>query len=225
MLNLYRIDTAVILYSIVLQLVFSFVTFFISYLSYKIFRITKNEQAKAMSLAFLFIFISYVVQAVFDFLIYLKVSHDSYVFLGIHPLSVLNEQGLYLHTVFFALGFSMLMYNAFRSDKKSLLWYFILSSLIILFISKTLMSGFFTLASLYLGFLAYHFFLNYNEKKTRASLVVAVAFTFLFIGKLAYLLFKPSALIFILDQTLDLLGYSLLISNYYLLRQDGKKKR
>jgi hypothetical protein len=218
MINLYNVGTDFIWYSIMLQLIFCLVTSFIAYQAYKIYRITKKEQARFMFLAFLFVFVSYLVQAAFDTLAWIEINYTSYVLLGIHPLSVFNEQGLYFHALFFTIGLAFLMYNAFRTENKGVMWYLILSSLLVLFLSRNLLVGYFLLGALYLGFLSYHFYLNYNEKKTRNSLLVALSFAVLFTANVMLIFMQGLSVLYYGSQTLILFGYSLLLLNYMLLK-------
>lgn len=217
MINLYNIGTDFIWYSILLQLIFCLVTSVIAYQAYKIFRITKKDQAKFMFLAFLSIFLSYLIQIIFDFLAWIGFNYNSYVFLGIHPLSVFNEQGLYFHVIFFTIGLAFLMYNAFRTENKGVMWYLILSSLLVLFLTKDLLIGFFLLGTLYLGFLSYHFYLNYNSKKSKNALLVVSSFAVLFAANVILIFMGSSSPLYYAAQTLNLLGYSLVLLNYFLL--------
>lgn len=219
MYTLYSIESSFLLYALILQVIFSLVTFFIALIAYKIFNITQNNNTRSMALAFLFICASYAVQALFNFLIFLRVQHDYYVMFGVHPLSVLNEQGLYLHMVFMSVGLAILMYNAFKTNNKSVLWYMIISSLMVLFLSKNILFGFFMLTSLYLGFLAYHFYLNFRNNKKRGALMIAVAFTFLFFGNILFIFMRKSTIFYAIAHMFDFLGYLLILINYYTIRK------
>ncbi len=218
MINLYNIGTNFIWYSIMLQIVFCIITSIVAYQAYKVYRVTKKEPARYMFYAFLFIMFSYIIQAAFDFFAWIELNYKSYVILGIHPLSVFNEQGLYFHVLFFTIGLAFLMYNAFRTENKSVVWYLILSSVLVLFLSRNLLIGYFLLGTLYLGFLSYHFYLNYTQKMTRNSLLVALSFTVFFFANIIMIFMGSSSILYYGSQTFNLLGYSLMLLNYVLLK-------
>jgi hypothetical protein len=219
MYTLYSIESSFILYAIILQLLFALITFSVSLVSYKVYRITQNTNTKSMVMAFLFVCGSYGIQAIFNFLILLRVRHSDFVMFGIHPLSVLNEQGLYLHVVFMAVGLSILMYNAFKTKTRSLLWYLILSSLMILFVSRNILTGFFMLTSLYLGFLAFHYYVNFQDKKTKGAFLITSAFSFLFVGNLMFVVMSASTFFYSLGHLFQFIGYILILVNYYIIQK------
>jgi hypothetical protein len=219
MYTLYSIESSFIFYALILQVIFSLVTFFIALTAYKIFGITQNSNTRSMALAFFFICISYAVQALFNFLIFLRVQHDFLVMFGIHPLSVLNEQGLYLHMVFMSIGLAILMFNAFKTNNKSVLWYMIISSVMVLFLSKNILFGFFMLTSLYFGFLAHYFYSNYRKNRKKGALMIAVSFIFLFFGNLLFIFMRKSAIFYAIAHLFDFLGYLLILINYYTIRK------
>lgn len=219
MYDLYSIDSHFFIYSIILQLFFSFITLFIAYISYKVHGITQNPQTKSMFLAFLFIFFSYIIQAFLNLFLILKVKHDFLVFMGIHPLSVFNEQGLYIHAVLMTIGFSFLMFNAFKTKDSSILWYLILSSFLVVFLSKNTFMGFFMLTSLYLGFLSYRFYLNFLKHKKQGPFLVAMAFILLFIGHFIFIFSRSSILFYVLAYLFSFIGYLLILANYYIIRK------
>ena len=215
----YLVESSYFLVPILMQVFFSVITLLITYLSFKVYRIVKTPQSKSMSIAFLLIFVSYIIQATINIITYMKINPDIYVLFGIHPLSVYHNQGLYFHMLFLTIGLAFLMYTVFKAKESSLLWYFVLSSLLVFFLSSNKIIGFFLLTSLYLAFLSYHFFLNYKKRKTKATLLVALGFFFLFLGHVGFIFMTTSTLFYLLGHGLDFIGYLLLLYNFYLIRK------
>lgn len=219
MYNIYLVESRFFLVPILMQIFFALITLLITYLSFKVYRITKTPQSKSMIIAFFLIFVSYLIQATINIITWIGINPDLYVLFGIHPLSVYHNQGLYFHMLFMTIGLAFLMYTVFKAKESSLLWYFILSSLLVFFLSSNKIIGFFLLTSLYLAFLSYHFFLNYKKRKTTASLLVTLGFFFLFLGHVGFTFMETSTLFYIIGHSLDFIGYFLLLYNFYLIRK------
>ncbi len=215
----YLVELRFFLVPILMQVFFALITLLIAYLSFKVYRITKTSQTRSMSIAFLLIFISYAIQATINSITFLEINPDLYVLFGIHPLSVFHNQGLYFHMLFLTIGLAFLMYTVVKAKDSSLLWYFVLSSLIVFFLSENKLIGFFLLTSLYLAFLSYHFFLNYKKRKKTAPMLVTLGFFFLFLGHIGFIFMATSTFFYILGHSLDFIGYFLLLYNYYLIRK------
>ena len=215
----YLVESSFFILPILMQIFFALITLLITYLSFKVYRITKTSQTRSVSIAFFLIFLSYVIQATINFINYLEINPDLYVLFGIHPLSVFHNQGLYFHMLFLTIGLAFLMYTMFKSKESSLLWYFVLSSLLVFFLSANKLVGFFMLTSLYLVFLSYHYFLNYKKRRKIAPLFVTFGFFFLFLGHIVFIFMANSTFFYILGHIFDFIGYFLLLYNYYLIRK------
>lgn len=217
--TLYLIESGFFIIPIIMQIFFAVITSLITYLSFKVYTITKSPQSKSMSIAFFLIFISYVIQITINIITLSKINPDLYVLFGIHPLSVFHNQGLYFHMVLMTIGLAFLMYTVFKANDSSLLWYFIISSLLVFLLSSNKLTGFFLLTSLYLAILSYHFFQNYKKHKKTAPLLVALGFLSLFVGHIGFTLMASSTLFYFIGHTFNFIGYLLLLTNYYLIKK------
>ena len=217
--TLYLVEFRFFLLPVLMQVFFAIITLFISYQAFKVFRITKHPQSKSMSAFFFLIFISYVVQATINFLNVMKINPDIYVVFGIHPLSVFHNQGLYFHILFMTFGLAFLMFTVFKSKESSLLWYFVLTSVLVFFLSSNKLIGFFMLTVLYLAFLSYHYMLNYKKRKKIGPLLVALAFVSMLIGHLGFLFLTKSTLFYAIGHSFSFVGYLLLLVNYHIIKK------
>ena len=216
--GLYSVETSLLLFVIFPQIFYTIITFLISMLSFKIYNITKQNQPASISIAFFFISLSYGVQAFFNILIFLNIRHELYVMFGIHPLSVFNNFGVYFHAVFMLIGLATLSYITFRSNDKSVLWVLMLSSFIVIFLSRDVLLGFFMITSLYLGTLFYHFLTNCHKKKNRKEpLLIAFGFLFLFLGHIAFIFIRANLWFYYFGHLLTFIGYFLMLLNLILV--------
>ena len=218
MATLYSVDFPFLVFVIFFQLFFSFITFLISYFSFKIYRLTHQEHSRSMLIAFLLIFFSYTVQAVFNFLILFGINPDLYVMFGIHPLSVFHNQGLYSHVFFMTIGITFLLLTTFRIKSKKLILVLLFPTLLVLiFAKRLLLLGFFMITSFYLFFVFHHFYLNYLEHKKKKPLLIALAFFFLLLGQVIFLFMGANPSIYFIAHVFNFVAYSLILFNLILI--------
>lgn len=215
--TLYLVDSGFFILPILMEIFFAIITLLISYLSFKVYSITRANQPRSMSIAFFMIFISYFVQAAINFINFTKINPEFFVFLGIHPLSVFYNKGLYFHMLLLTIGLAFLMYTVIKAKEPTLLLYFIFSSLLVIFLAYNTLTAFFMLTSLYLAFLSYHYYNNYRKKKKTAPLIVAAGFFLLFLGHIGFSFMSRTTLFYIIGHTLDFFGYLMLLINYYMI--------
>jgi hypothetical protein len=215
--TLYSIEFPFLIFVICFQLFFSFITFLVAFLSLKIYKLTQQSQSRYLSIAFLLIFFSYAVQALFNILILLRINHELYVFFGIHPLSVFYNQGLYLHVFFMTIGITFLLYTTFKLKSRKLLLVLLFPSLLVLLLSKKLLLGFFMINSFYLFFVFHHSLLNYKSHKKAKPLIIALAFFFLWTGQVLFLFMGANPIIYFIAHLFNFVTYSLFLLNFLMI--------
>jgi len=217
MINLYSVESPFMVYEIFLQLFFALITFIISFISFKVFRITQRKNPKYMLTGFLLISFSYVVQALFNFFKILGYDYEKILVLGIHPLAIFQNQSVYVHIFLMTIGLSFLLLTTFKHTSRKLLLIILTPSLLSLFFSEYLLKSFFLITSLYLGFLFHHYLLNYLEHKNIKPLLIAFAFFFLFLGQVEFVFMGASVLMYIIANIFNFLAYLFILGNFYLI--------
>ena len=217
MINLYSIDSPFIVYEILLQIFFAFITLLISYLALKVYRVTKRRSPKYILIGFLFMAISYGVQAMFNFMGILGYNYDSFMFLGIHPLAIFHNQSIYMHIFFMTIGFSFLLLTTFKNVSRKLLLIILLPTLLTLLYSRFLLQSFFVITSAYLAFMVHHYFLTYIERRNKNSLLIMFAFLLLFLGQVEFIFMGRSLLIYVIANLFNFLAFILILVNFYLI--------
>ncbi len=217
MATLYSVDFPFLVFVIFFQLFFSFITFLISYFSFKIYRLTHQEHSRSMLIAFLLIFFSYAVQAVFNFLILLGINPEVYVMFGIHPLSVFYNQGLFFHIFFMTIGITFLLLTTFKIKSRKLILVLLFPTLLVLIFARNLLFGFFMITSFYLFFVFHHSLLNYFGHKKKKPLLIALAFFFLWLGQVIFLFMGANPSIYFTAHVFNFIAYSLILFNLLLI--------
>jgi len=217
MINLYSIDSPFILFEMLLQVFFAFITLLISYLALKVYNVTKRKSAKYILIGFLFMAFSYLVQAIFSFLKLLEYDYELYLLFGIHPLAIFQNQSIYLHIFFMTIGFSFILLTTFKNVSKKLLLIILLPTLLTLLHSRFLLQSFFVITSVYLAFMVHHYFLNYVERKNVHPLLITFAFLLLFLGQVEFVFMGTSLLIYLIANIFNFLAFILILINFYLI--------
>jgi len=218
MATLYSVDFPFLVFVIFFQLFFAFITFLISYFSFRIYRLTHQEQSRSLLIAFLLIFFSYAIQTAFNLLILLEINPEFYVMFGIHPLSVFYNQGLFLHVFFMTMGITFLLFTTFKIKSKKLILVLLFPTLLVLiFAKRLLLLGFFMITSFYLFFVFHHSFLNYLEHKKKKPLLIMLAFFFLLLAQLIFLFMGANPNIYFTAHVFNFIAYSLILFNLILI--------
>ena len=179
-------------YGVVFEAVFAIISLIIALFAFKIYRASDQWYAKVLGISFSLISVSYVLQSVFTV-------------------------GTYLHMLFFLLGLVILVCMVFKSPKKMMLWLLIALTLIALMFSASIFSTFYLLSAVYLAIIAWHYIDNFLAHKQTTTLLIALAFLFLFFGSFHYFLSVNHALFFVIGRFLELVAYLLILANIYLV--------
>lgn len=217
MASLYSIDSPFLILVVLFQLFFALITLVITYMSFRIYNLAKHKDSRFMGIAFCLISGSYFVQVLFNILALMQIKHDQYVFMGIHPLSVFNNLGLFFHVLLMTFGITFLLYITFRNKSKKLLLVLLFPTILVILLSRHLLFGFFLITTFYMFFVAHHFFLNYRQRKSIKPLLITIAFFFILIGQAEFVIMGQNPVIYLVAHFFNFLAYTLILANLYLI--------
>ncbi len=217
MVNLYFIETNFLTFALIFQILFALVTLMISLISFKIFGLTGKERTGYFGIAYLLISASYGVQAFYNMIILSKLDPRVLVMLGIHPVSVFFNQGLYFHVFLMTLGLSLLLYSTFKTRNKKILSVLVLTAVLLQVYSNDLLASFFIISTIYSFFLLHYFHWNHTMIKTSGSFLIFMSFLFLFLGQLMFYFVRLNIFFYSLAHILNLIAYLLMLYNLYLI--------
>lgn len=212
-------------YSIILEIIFAVVTLIVSYYAFKVYKLTDKKPARLFSTAFVFICLSYVIQAMLNIIILWKLADQVVSMINLRDAALLNLFGLYAHALFFIIGLIILAYIQFKADDIKIA--FLMTALVvtsIMFTWNKLML-FYMLATIILIFISFNYFLNYIRHRTPSTLLVLIAMIFLLFGALHYFFAVDHELYYVIGHILEFLAYSMILINLLLMLKHGKKKR
>lgn len=202
---------------ILIVLSFAIITLIVSLYSFKIYKLTNQETSRLFGLAFLFFSISYFFQSFLNFLIFFEIINSICEILKIQRILSLILFGTYVHITFLIIGLVILTYMTFKVKNKNIFALMLIISLSSLLISINTLYWFYVLSSIFLFFIASYYYSNYLKNCQTKTLLVLIAFIFLFFGHIHFIFALNHYLFYVLGHFLELLAYALILINLYLI--------
>jgi len=210
-------------YNVAFLIIFAIITLLVSIFAYRIYKLTKQNQLKLFSIAFLAFSIGYILRALVYFLISFRlidVFRRGRVGRGMMPLQGLfTLEGLLgnFHVLFIIAGLVVLVYMTLKvKNIKIMLLLFGVIAISMIFTPRDLFIFHIT-SSLLLAFVVLYYYDNYKKHKKFQTMLVLVAFVFLFFGQLALIFSVQSATFFMLGRILELTAYLCILTNLILI--------
>jgi len=205
-------------YDILLEFLFAIVSLTVGIFSYKIYLKVKKENVKFFSFAFLLISLSYFIQTIFNYLVYSSINEGICCMIEISNINYYENLAVMVHMFFMTIGLAMLLYTTFKEEKRRLLLLFILMPLLIIFSFDSLYL-FYLISSIYLGFISWNYIVNFIKNKKYNTLLVAIAFLFLFFGSFHFLIAVNHEIYYVIGLILELLAYLFILFNLYSIKR------
>src|SRR3989344_406130 len=180
------------------ELFFAVISLTISYFAYKIYQLSDQRPVKLHSFSFLFISLAYVARSMSNFLPFLDVI------------------SIYTHIILFLTGLSILLYMTLKPNRTTF-WVLLAATLLsLVFINNTLLA-YYILSSVYLALISWHYIQNFLSNRQTKTLLVALAFIFLFFGSFHFFMSVNHELFYVIGYFLELSAYLLILANLYLV--------
>src|SRR3989338_8710996 len=206
-------------YDISLEFLFAIMSLVVSLFAFHLYRVSGERQTKLFGVAFLTISISYFLQSIFNFLIVGKLSQDVCRIIKVQDAAVFEALGIYAQIIFMIAGLVLLTYMTLKTEKPAVYWLMLSIALIGTLASRNVLYVFYLISALLLIFLCWHFFDNYAKRKHAKTLFVALAFLFLLIRDIQFVLSFDYEIFYVLGRLAELTAYVLLAINFYLVRR------
>ena len=215
MVGLYVIPEWFFIYNIILELVFGAISLAVGLYALKIYKWTLERQPKLFGISFLFISISFFVQAILNIILCSKLHLERIIQLT--TFNMLTSLGTYLHIIFFLIGLVTLVYltldiKSFRAY--SLLFILVMGSLIV---TSYKLNIFHIFSSILLLYIIGHYLVSYLTHRQIKNLIVLVAFVLLFISHINLIFSLSSGIYFVIGDIIGFVGYVLILINLILV--------
>ncbi|HLD33603.1 MAG TPA: hypothetical protein VJB66_02670 [Candidatus Nanoarchaeia archaeon] len=180
------------------ELFFAVISLTISYFAYKIYQLSDQRPVKLLSFSFLFISLAYVARSMSNFLPFLDVI------------------SIYTHIILFLTGLSILLYMTLKPNRTTF-WVLLAATLLSLVFISNILLAYYILSSVYLALISWHYIQNFLSNRQTKTLLVALAFIFLFFGSFHFFMSVNHELFYVIGYFLELLAYLLILANLYLV--------
>jgi len=204
-------------YNVALELIFAIVALIIGAFAFKIYKKTNQQQIKLFGISFAFISASYIVQAIFNTMAIIEANEHTNLLIELSSIVWFQMMGVYTNIILTIIGLCTLAYMTFKTNKTRILYLMIIISLLGIFLSANILYMFFLFSTIYLLVILVHFIKNYLENKQKNSLLIAIAFIFLLIGSIHFMISVNHQLFYAIGHILELIAYMLILTNFYLV--------
>lgn len=206
-------------YDVAFELSFAIISLIVSLFAFRIYKKTSQRSVKFFSISFLLIAISYFIQSIFNFLVVSKLNENVCRIIKIQSVAAFEYMGIITHILFMTIGLSILLYTTLKDKRLRMFWLLLVISLTSIFFSKNIMYMFFLISTIYLGFISWHFILNYLNNKQAKTLLIAMAFLFLLFGNFHFLISVNHQLFYVIGHILEFFAYIFILINLYLVHK------
>lgn len=204
-------------YDIFFELAFAFITLFVSWHAFKVYKITSQGRSRLFGIAFAFISLSYFLQSFLNYSILSQINQNICSALKLNNLVLLNEIQSYIHITFFLIGLLILAYMTFRVRSKAAFALMLALTFIPLFITATSQFLYYITSSVLLAFIVFYYITNYIRHRQTNTLLPLAAFVFLLFGSIHYLLSVNHATFYAISHMLELIAYVLILIDLILV--------
>ena len=206
-------------YDAAFQLLFAVITLIIAAFSFKVYKASEQRPARLLGFAFLFISLAFLVQALLSALLVSGAQERACDLIGLTLVGLCESVGILLHIALMLTGLALLVLLAVKPAGKRTLLLLLGVTLIALAVSGDALLTYYLLSSFFLAFISWHFIENYLSNKQTKTLLVALAFLFLFFGSFHFLLAVNHEIFYVLGHFLELAAYLLILANLYVVRK------
>ncbi len=222
-MNLYQIPEWFYMYSVFLQFLFAIVTTFVSYYSYKVYKISEERDARLFSFSFLFISLSYWSWLCLSFFVLEPIGRFTYS-INIETASFIDFIPIYLHLAFFIVGLATLAYKRLNIQNNTV--YFLILSLVLpfLFVAYRKVDFTYIIATILLIFITSLYIRDYIKNKNKSILILAFSFFLILISSICFIFGDNNPIFYVAGHIFLSLGYIIILTKLLIIIKNEWKK-
>ncbi|MFW6378492.1 MAG: hypothetical protein ACOCZV_00550 [Nanoarchaeota archaeon] len=200
---------------IVIQLIFTIVTFLIAYKSYSVYKICNQRTSKLYAYGFLGVTIGYLMQALLHTFVVANVSSNDIISVVSQEMArtstiQLSAIPVIIGMVATLIGLSIIAFVTLRVKNEQVLLLTMILALISI-ITPFYPITYHLTASVFLIFITIQYYRRFEEKRTGNSQTVFLGFLFILLGTILLTLTKMMSATYIIGHFVALFGYILLL--------------
>lgn len=204
------------------------VSFFISFYSFRVYKLIKDKHYKLFSIAFLLLGISFFFKILSNitFLHKIEIHEANFVFTVMSHLElmeVVNFFGFIFYKSLHLIGFLLLFLIFTKNDEKNKTLLYIYLSIIVVLFSIYFNFIFHITVVFILIYLTLHFFENYKRVENVNAFLVFISFLIILASHLFFIFSDVNGLFYLFGEVLLLFGFLSLLANQIKLKKESKK--
>ncbi len=216
MVKIYLTPDWFFMYSILFELLFSFIGALVAVYSFKLYNITKQKELKYFGIGFSFISLSYLIWAFINSFLLDKITD------GVQELSLvefvnIGSLGIYIYMLLFIIGLATLTYTTLKVNNGKIYSLLLLISLLVIISSSNKALTFQLLSSIFLIFLIIHYYSQFDKDKNSKKLIILVAFILLLLSRTQFILSTSQYIYYVIGHFLELIAYGLILLRLILI--------
>lgn len=204
-------------YDAALEFLFAIITIIVAGLAFHIHKRISEKQTKYLGFSFLFIGIGYLFQSILNFFVVTELNEKITEIINLRSIILFNTIGTDIQIFFMLIGIVLLTFMTIEPKNKKILYILLgITGLAIIFSFNPLYM-FYAISSFLFIIIAEHFIINFKKHKQPKTLLIAIAFILLFFSKIHFLFAINHELFYVLGHLLELLAYSLILINFFMV--------
>jgi hypothetical protein len=213
MVNLSLIPSWFLSYGVIFEIAFAIITLAVSIYSFRIYKLSGQNQSKIFGIAFLFFSISYFIESLLNISIISELNEKFLSVIDLRSLIAMDALSILVHMVLFTFGLVTLIYMILGGKNKMIYFISLIVSMLFILLSVNKIYFFYVLSSLLLVYIFTHYIDNYIQSKDKRSLIVTIAFAFLLLGQIHFIFLVNHSVYYVVGNFLELIAYILILVN------------
>lgn len=203
-------------YDIALELIFGVITLLIALYSFRIYRLSAQRECKVIGWGFLSMSFGYFTWSALNLYITSRLNAPG-LDVPLEHLFSMAVIGVSAHILFIVMGLATLAYMALSGKSNRLYAVLVTLSLLIVVFAFNKALAFYFISSFLLFLVLLHYFAVYTKHKHQGTLLLLLAFFFIFLGNVVFIFATFHAFPYFAGHVFHLFGYLLALASLILV--------
>lgn len=210
-------------YDIFFEIIFGLITLFVAWNAFKIYSISEEKNTRNFGIGFLLVSLSYFIWACINIFIVSDIGGERE--LSVSNILLLSTVSIYLQIALFIAGLALIVSMTLKTKEMRAFELVLAVSLSAICFSLNKFTATYSIASIFLLFIAVYYIAEFNKKKNRITCAIATAFSLMFLGTIGLLFAGSVYLTYVISHIVILIAYSIILISLIKILKHGEKKK
>jgi hypothetical protein len=206
-------------YAAFFNIIFVIITALVSATALTIYKLTKQQAAKLLSIAFGLIAVSYVALLLLNLSVFTELNNAICTIIGIPESNTLFGLEMYAHAILYLLGIGTLVYMTLHIKKMPVFLLLIITVIFGIMGAENPLFMFHLLAALLLIYVVIFYGIRYSKKPNLSSLILIITFTLLCLSNILFLFPMSYENFYIYSHVLALAAYIIILIDLLIMHR------